>query len=407
MDIREITDPTHWNATLATLPYHHVLQSWEWGAFKERYGWTARRLAFEDGGRTLAMASVLRRRLSPLPLAMLYVPKGPALAYEDAGLRAQVWSALEALARRERAVFLKIDPDVPLGTGLPGTEADQPDPLGQAVVAELRARGWRYSLDQVQFQNTITIDLRQSDDALLAAMKPKTRYNIRLAERKGVRVRQGRLDDLDLLYRMYAETAGRDAFLIRPLAYYRDAWGLFMQAGLACPLIAEVPEEGDPSRLEPVAAVILFRFGQKALYMYGASSDRHREKMPNHLLQWEAMRWARAQGCTLYDLWGAPDVFDERDRMWGVYRFKQGFGGQVVRHIGAYDYAPWPRLYALYTWLRRRQLARISRSPSSIAPFIPEPTRRPPGRSGGGAPGSSPPGPQVGGSWPASAATRC
>lgn len=358
MDIHEITDPATWNATLATLPYHHVLQTWEWGEFKQRYGWTARRLAFEDGGRAVALASVLRRRLLPgLPLAMLYVPKGPALAYTDASLRAAVWSALESLARRERAAFLKIDPDVRLGVGLPGSAEDAADPLGQAIVAELVGRGWRYSLDQVQFQNTICIDLCRSEDKLLAAMKPKTRYNVRLAGRKGVTIRAGGLDDLEMLYRMYAETAERDAFLIRPLDYYRDAWGTFIRAGLACPLIAEVSTGDSPGRPEPVAAVILFRFGRKALYMYGASRALHRELMPNYLLQWEAIRWAQAQGCTVYDLWGAPDVFDERDRMWGVYRFKEGFGGQVVRHIGAYDYAPRPLLYALYARARRWQLA--------------------------------------------------
>jgi lipid II:glycine glycyltransferase (peptidoglycan interpeptide bridge formation enzyme) len=367
MIIHEVTDPAHWNATLTTLPYHHVLQSWEWGAFKERYGWTARRLAFEDGGRTVALASILRRRLAPLPLAMVYVPKGPVLAYENDGLRAAVWSTLEGLARRERAVFLKLDPDVPVGLGLPGTTEDQPDPLGQAVVAELQERGWRYSLDQVQFKNTITIDLTRSDDELLAAMKSKTRYNIRLAERKGVRVRAGGPDDLELLYHMYTETAQRDAFLIRPLEYYRDAWGTFIRAGLACPLIAEVAEDdAKPDQREPVAAVILFRLGYKTLYMYGASRAVHRDKMPNHLLQWEAMRWARAQGSTVYDFWGAPDVFDESDRMWGVYRFKEGFGGQIVRHIGAYDYAPWPLLYTLYGQLRRRQLAVRDRLMSGV-----------------------------------------
>ena len=92
-----------------------------------------------------------------------------------------------------------------------------------------------------------------------------------------------------------------------------------------------------------------FRFGNKAWYMYGASRDLHRNLMPNHLLQWEAMRWAKAQGCTVYDMWGAPDVLDESDPMWGVYRFKEGFGGQFVRHLGAYDHPASRLLYQFYT----------------------------------------------------------
>ncbi|VAW32326.1 tRNA-dependent lipid II--amino acid ligase [hydrothermal vent metagenome] len=141
---------------------------------------------------------------------------------------------------------------------------------------------------------------------------------------------------------MYAETAVRDGFGIRPSAYYLDAWRSFQQAGMGHLLIAEF--EGDP-----VAAVYLIRFGQRVIYMYGASTHKERQRMPNYLLQWEAIRWAKAQGCTVYDLWGAPDNFDKSDRLWGVWRFKAGFNGQVVRHIGAWDYPVRPLLYHLYT----------------------------------------------------------
>jgi lipid II:glycine glycyltransferase (peptidoglycan interpeptide bridge formation enzyme) len=126
-----------------------------------------------------------------------------------------------------------------------------------------------------------------------------------------------------------------------------------MQAGLAHALIAEV--EGDP-----VAHVILFHFGDKCWYFYGASSETHREKMPNYALQWEAIRWAKAQGYAVYDMWGAPDDFVESDRMWGVYEFKRGFRGIVTRHIGAWDDAPYAPLYFGYTslWPRLRDLLR-------------------------------------------------
>jgi lipid II:glycine glycyltransferase (peptidoglycan interpeptide bridge formation enzyme) len=269
---------------------------------------------------------------------------------------------LAALARQQGAIFIKIDPDVVAGEGFPGQPDEQADPTGTQVVCNLAQLGWCFSEEQIQFRNTVLLDLKPDLDTLLAKMKPKTRYNIRLAERKGVSVRLGNQDDLKLLHRMYAETADRDGFVIRDENYYLDLWTTFIQAGLAEPLIAEV--EG-----QPAAAVVIFRFAGGAWYMNGMSRPAHREKMPNHLLQWEALRRAKAAGAEMYDLWGAPDVFDESDSLWGVYRFKEGFAGKVVRHIGAWDFQVRPLVYRLYTqilprmldWMRRRGKARTRR----------------------------------------------
>jgi lipid II:glycine glycyltransferase (peptidoglycan interpeptide bridge formation enzyme) len=195
----------------------------------------------------------------------------------------------------------------------------------------------------------VLIDLSPDLDQLLANMKQKTRYNIRLAERKGVTVRAGDASDLKLLYRLYVETSVRDDFVIRDWSYYQKLWSTMMDAGLAEPLIADV--EG-----QPVAGVVIFRFAGKAWYMQGMSSQEHREKMPNYLLQWEAIRRAKAAGCQIYDLWGAPDEFSDQDPMWGVYRFKEGLGGQVVRHIGAWDLPIKPVAYKVYTQVLPRLL---------------------------------------------------
>jgi len=322
---------SEWNAVLAQLPKAHVLQSWEWGEFKSRYGWQPSRLLWLDGTQPCAAALVLSRRIGFNLPQVMYVPKGPALDYGHIAVLERVLSDLEESARQRRALFIKIDPDVQSDTA-----------EGEMVVEVLRRRGWRASREQIQFRNTILLDLTRSPDELLAAMKPKWRYNTRLAARKGVTVRSGTLDDLSLLYRLYAETALRDGFVIRPQAYYHDAWGTFIEAGLAWPLIAEV--EGTP-----VAMAIIFHFAASAWYMYGASSQFHRDKMPNHLLQWEAMRRAQEHGCTVYDLWGAPEKFEPSDPLWGVYRFKQGFGGKLVRHIGAWDFPVSGPGYRLYT----------------------------------------------------------
>jgi peptidoglycan pentaglycine glycine transferase (the first glycine) len=336
-----------WDEQIAVLPGAHILQTTAWAELKGRYGWEPIQREWRGlDGQLKAAALVLQRtvRLGGFGprLRVLYVPRGPLLDWDDTELRAHVLNDLQALARKQGAIFIKMDPEVVLGTGIPGEPGAVNNPGGQAVQEELARRGWLFSSDQIQFRNTVWLDLRGSEEEMLARMKQKTRYNLRLAQRKGVSVRIGSETDLALLYKMYAETSVRDGFVIRSEDYYRNLWGLFMQRGMAAPLVAEV--EG-----EPVGALILFLFVGKAWYLFGMSRDAHRDKMPNYILQWEAMRMAKTAGCTRYDLWGAPDVFSEEDSMWGVFRFKEGLGGQVARTLGAWDYASSPWLYTLYT----------------------------------------------------------
>lgn len=361
-----ITERETWNAALRGLPYAHVLQTWEWGDFKQATtGWRPLRLAYKRGDQIVAMASVGVRRVGAFN--MMYVSKGPALDYHNAELASDVLDHLQRVARHNRAVWLKIDPDVIAATGVPSAAPaiddsavappdDTPDSTGQAFMRLLRDRRWLFSNDQVQFRNTIMIDLTQSEDQLLAGMSQSTRRKVRIAEREGVTVRPGSADDLPLLYDLYRVTGQRDNFLIRPPGYYEQAWRAFIAAGLAQPLIAEADGKA-------IAHVILFHFGKKCWYFYGASSDEQRDKMPNYLLQWEAMRWAKRHGYALYDMWGAPNAFTEDDPLWGVYNFKRGFRGTVTRHIGAWDYAAYPPLYRAFeelyprflNWMRARR----------------------------------------------------
>jgi lipid II:glycine glycyltransferase (peptidoglycan interpeptide bridge formation enzyme) len=350
-----IQDPAKWNQALLAIPFSHLLQSWEWGALKEKYGWHAERLAWLDAdGRPCAAAQVLRRRVRlpglPLSLQVLYCPKGPVFDWSDDRLLQRVLDDLTALCEARGVIQLKIDPDLPLGFGYAGDPDAERNQTGEATARFLRQDGWRESREQIQFRNTLTISLQDTEETLLANMKQKTRYNIRLASRRGVAVRPAGIEDLDELYRMFAETSIRDRFAIRNPAYYADAWGSFVQAGLAQPLVAEV--EG-----KAVAGLIVYRFGDTAWYLYGMSRSEHREKMPNHLLQWEAMRWAKQQGCSTYDLWGAPDNPDPGDPMWGVYRFKLGLGARLVRTLGAWDYTERKGLYWLYSLVLPRILA--------------------------------------------------
>jgi len=154
---------------------------------------------------------------------------------------------------------------------------------------------------------------------------------------------------------MYAETSVRDGFVIRSQEYYLSVWQIFFDAGMLSPLVAEVGGE-------KVAGLMLFSLGKTAWYLYGMSTALHREKMPNYLLQWEAMRIAKAKGCQNYDLWGAPDVFDESDSMFGVFRFKEGLGASVLRTCGAWDYVIDPIGYFLYQTLLPKLLNILRRN---------------------------------------------
>ncbi len=332
-------DRPSWNEAAARLPGSHVLQSWEWGEFKASHGWAPRRMIWRNaGGQEVAAAQILERRSRRLAgLRLLYCPRGPLLDWTDPSLRRIVLTDLAKLAAESGVVMLRIDPEIPSrcpddtdsSVSLPGLPDD------------LRLCGWRPGREQVQFRNTFVLDLAGSEASLLAAMHQKTRYNIRLAQRHAVTVRLGTAADVDLLYRMYAETSLRDRFVIREPAYYHALWGDFQDSRRAQLFVAEVQGTA-------IAGLVLFTFGETAWYLYGMSTSQDRDKMPNHLLQWEAIRWARGQGLKRYDFWGAPDRIAPSDPLWGVYRFKQGFGARLQCTLGALDATHRPALYRLY-----------------------------------------------------------
>jgi peptidoglycan pentaglycine glycine transferase (the first glycine) len=197
--------------------------------------------------------------------------------------------------------------------------------------------------------------LRPPEDEILAAMKQKTRYNIRLSGRKDVVVREGSGADLNTFVDLMKITGQRDDFGTHDPEYYAAMYSLFTPDH-AVLLLAEY--EG-----QALAGAIITALGDTAVYLYGASSNQERNRMPAYAVQWAAIRWARARGCTRYDLWGVPDAdldaleaqFTERsDGLWSVYRAKRGYGGRVQRTVGAVDRVYNQRLYRLYNWWRNR-----------------------------------------------------
>ncbi|MGI8688979.1 MAG: lipid II:glycine glycyltransferase FemX [Thermomicrobiales bacterium] len=293
-----------------------VLQQWAWGAFKERHGWHVTR----DAGDGFAVQMLLKRRFGA---TIGYVPRGPAVDWQDGDAVSTCFGALDARCKREGVALALIEPN----TVLPSDFDSQ-----------------RYGLSpsnlSVQPLRTIIVRCDRDDDALLAAMKQKTRYNVRLAAKRGVTVRQGSVDDLSAFWALLQTTATRDAFGVHTLDYYADLLRFFPSPDHGALLCAE---NGGAI----VAAALLLRGGPQAIYLAGASSDTHREHMPTYALQYAALQWARDVGCTHYDLWGIPptdappdaaqgEQQNVRDGLWGVYRFKQGFGGDVVSYPGIF-----------------------------------------------------------------------
>lgn len=332
-----------WDGFVGQHPRAHILQTSTWGDLKETSGWEVQRVALTDGDledttSVVAGAQLLYRRLPGGVGRLAYVPRGPLVDWEDPRVSSALIAALERAAGDRGAVALIVEPDLL-------------DELGHRE--RLAERGFVPSpLGSVQPRRTLVVEISDDEGAILGAMKSKTRYNIRLAGRKGVTVREAAEADLPAFQRLMSVTAARNQFGVHTPAYYERAYRLFAPRDWARLFLAEV--EGDP-----VAALMVFALGQRSWYFYGASSNAHREKMPNYLLQWKAMCWARSLGCIEYDMWGVPDEDRERleaefierqDGLWGVYRFKRGFGGRLVRTVGAWDRPLRPLLYRLYTW---------------------------------------------------------
>jgi lipid II:glycine glycyltransferase (peptidoglycan interpeptide bridge formation enzyme) len=289
-------------------------------------------------GHIRAAAQILLRSL-PFGFGTLaYVPRGPVLDYEDSTLFQGMVQALRDTALQRKVVSLKIEPDV-----------IEPSPLSDL----LRQVGLEPA-PPVQMRSSIWVDLSASEDEILARQKQKTRYNIRLAARKGVTVSSHGAEGLDEWYEMYAATSQRDEFTIHSLEYYRQVMRSLGPAGTVNLLLAH--HDGDL-----LAGIIVFAFGSKAQYMYGASSNVKRSFMAPYLVQWEGMRWARERGATLYDLWGIPDTLEENEDLWGVYRHKRGYGGEIVRYVGAFDLVRSPLQHLALERVARPLFKRVSR----------------------------------------------
>jgi lipid II:glycine glycyltransferase (peptidoglycan interpeptide bridge formation enzyme) len=337
-----------WDFFIGKCPEAHILQTSPWGKLKSSFGWKVHYVVIGEIG-----AQIFFRKF-PGGLTFAYVPKGPIVI--NKGLNRDeilfwkemvadqswsiFWKEIDQLCRHNRSIFLKVEPDIWQSPETP-TEMTVPD---------------RFHLSRraIQPPQTVLIDLRQDEDSILSRMKQKTRYNIRLARKKGVLIQASQ--DIEQFHRLLVDTGQRDHFQVHSRSYYQLAYDLFHPLNECELFFAQY--EG-----ETIAGLMVFAHGKRAWYFYGSSSNKHREYMPAYGLQWEAMRWARSRGCEQYDLWGIPDLeeseleqnfLNRTEGLWGVYRFKRGFGGVVRRSLGPWDRIYNRPLYALYDiWQRR------------------------------------------------------
>lgn len=314
-----------WDQFVRQQPHAHALQLSAWGELKSAYGWKSEQVIVKDNSEIIAGAQILYRPLPARLGTMAYLPFGPYC--KDPERNADLWAQIDRSARERGAAFLKWEP---------------------GIDANPNTSGFRPSPQTVQPPSTILIDIAD-EETMLARMNQSTRRKIRKSLKGGAIYREGSTEDVKRFGQLMQTTGSRNEFGVHETAYYELAYRLFAPQDAALLL---VEYEG-----ELLAGVMIFAVGDTAWYLYGASSDERRELMASYGIQWQAILWARSRGCKVYDMWGIPDAneatleteFEQRsDGLWGVYRFKRGWGGRVVRSAGAWDRVYNPIIYTAY-----------------------------------------------------------
>lgn len=308
---------------------NHPLQSWEWGEFRQKTGLKVIRLGlFEE----TKIISGYQLTLHPLPhtkYTVGYLPKGPLP-------NTSMLESLKKIGGQENCLFIKLEPNI------------SPHPQTHQFLIENGCR-----LGKPLFTKyTFTLDLTPSEEELLSQMKEKTRYNVRLAQKSGVTVREDNSPEAFETYLQLAkETTKRQKFYAHDEKYHRLMWQTLQPSGIAHLLIAK--KQFNNLTIEQsnnvLAAWILFLFHDTLYYPYGASSSEHRELMASNLMMWETIRWGKSHGAKVFDLWGAlgPNP-NPKDPWFGFHRFKEGYGPKLVEFIGTYDLVINPLLYPFY-----------------------------------------------------------
>ncbi len=334
MKVCTITEREQWNAFLTSQSSGHLLQSYEWGELIQYQGGRIYRLGALENGRLVGtmMLSVVP---VPLPLSMpnlhltwLYCSRGPAVEHPHAPALAALLEHAHTIGRREQAVVLRLEPNI-----------TDDDPDIHAWMRTYRALGFQTNPLAVYGRRSWALNLRPTLDQLFANFRKGWQQDIRIAERRGVIVREVESDaDFDTYYNLLKSTSERDGFFIHDKEHHKEILRLFASKGHAVIYLAEL--EG-----EPVAAKMLICFGAWCYDMFGATANSHRNLPKTHLLQFRCLQWAKEHDCTYFDFRTIPEILQPGEEMWGVYQFKKGFGGFSRLNLLTQDYVYRPLTY--------------------------------------------------------------
>ncbi len=319
MEIREVTENDKETFNKRAV---HPLQSWEWGEFRKKHGNTVVRLAAFDGNKITTAIPLTFSHIPHSPFTIGTSPRGDRLTKE-------MIAAVKAEGKKRNAIFIKLEPNVPI------------EKQSERFAKDLKLSG-AVTGKTVFTPSTFWIDLTPNEDALLKSFHSKTRYNIRLAQRKGVEVVEDNSDKAFEEYlKIFFETTKRQGYYMHSEKYHRMMWQVLHKDMMA---------KGE----QPIARLLTARYKKEILttwivfvwhdflyYPYGGSSDKHREMMSNNLMMWEAMRYGKKLGLKTFDLWG-------REEGKGFTKFKEGYNPKVVDFIGTWD-LPTNPLYKAYT----------------------------------------------------------
>jgi len=322
MKIINITDKKQLNDFVGSKKHAQFLQSWQWGEFQKEVSGIIWRIGVEDGGQLLASAKLVKKQL-PMGKSYFYCGRGPVgiTNPEYSGrITNELFNTIKELAMQEGVMFLRFEPNWKLEIG-----------------------NWKFvkTID-VQPSQTLILDLTKSEEEILQAMHQKTRYNIRLAEKKGVKIVESGIERFEEFWQLLVSAGDRDDFNLHGRSYYQAM--LNLDNSFVKLLFAEY-------RGQPLAGNLVVFFGDTATYIHGGSSNQSREAMAPYALQWQTIKLAKSLGYKYYDWHGIDEV------KWpGVTRFKKGFGGKEVKYPGTFDLvydSGWYNIYKMVRKVRR------------------------------------------------------
>lgn len=299
-------------------PRSHFLQSPEWARVKK--DWEHEEIIIKDeNGEIKGYLSILLRKVPVLNKYIMYSARGPICDVDDEKTFLEIVEKCKQIAKKYKAFIFRMDPDI---------EESNENFQSLAKKAGFKIKKNIKNINQViQPKYVFRLNMKdKTEEELLASFGQKTRYNIRLATKKGVTTRIGEKEDLKIFHKIMSQTGARDEFIIRPLSYYETIYEELGPKHVRI-IIAEYENE-------PIAAVFPVYYGNKVWYLYGGSSNNKRNLMPNYLLQWEMIKWAKEKNCDIYDFRGVSGFKDEKDPQYGVYKFKKGFNPDFVEFIG-------------------------------------------------------------------------